>query len=161
MECDRHDAHYPELAVTPNGVTVVVRACEQYMRLLRYGRYWETYPEFRRRDATLLEDADGEWVTDEDGAPILVERTEALDASTLASIDRMTDILSERLTNREKERIDPLFQYLKSHDVIDVRVAMQLTGKSSSTANRYIGRLVELGVLVQEGQSKSTVYRRA
>lgn len=57
MECDRHDAPYPELAVTPNGVTVVVRACEQYMRLLRYGRYWETYPEFRRRDATLLEDA--------------------------------------------------------------------------------------------------------
>ena len=90
-----------------------------------------------------------------------MERTEALDASTLASIDRMTDILSERLTDREKERIDPLFQYLKSHDVIDVRVAMQLTGKSSSTANRYIGRLVELGVLVQEGQSKSTVYRRA
>ena len=161
MECDRHDAPYPELAVTPNGVTVVVRACEQYMRLLRYGRYWETYPEFRRRDATLLEDADGEWITDEDGAPILVERTEALDASTLASIDRMTDILSERLTDREKEKIDPLFQYLKSHDVIDVRVAMQLTGKSSSTANRYIGRLVELGVLVQEGQSRSTVYRRA
>ena len=49
----------------------------------------------------------------------------------------------------------------RQYSVIDVRVAMQLTGKSSSTANRYIGRLVELGVLVQEGQSKSTVYRRA
>ena len=160
LECDRKDAPYPELTVTPNGVTVVMRACEQYMRLLRYGRYWETYPEFKRRDAASLVDADGEWLTDEDGAPTVVEETRYLDAATLASIDRMAETLAESLSDREKSAIDPIFQYLKTHEVIDNGIARQLTGKSSTTINRYIGRLVELGVLAPEGRSRGTVYRR-
>ena len=49
IECDRYGAPYPELTVTPNGVTVEMKACELYLKLLKYGRYWKTYPEFKSR----------------------------------------------------------------------------------------------------------------
>ena len=161
MECERYGAPYPELTITPNGVTVEIRACEQYMKLLKYGRYWETYPEFRSHTISPLLDSDGERITDDQGLPIVAEEIKELDASTLASIDRMAEILAEKLNDREKERYDPLFQYLKTHDTIDARVAMQLTGKSSSTVNRYLKHLASLGVLKPVGNVRTTSYHRA
>ncbi len=37
---------------------------------------------------------------------------------------------------------------------------MRLTEKKSTSANRYLQRLVELEVLVPEGNKKGRVYRR-
>lgn len=37
---------------------------------------------------------------------------------------------------------------------------MRLTEKKSTSANRYLHRLVELEVLVPEGNKKGRVYRR-
>ena len=48
-ECDSDKAPYPEVRITPDGVTVEIRACDLYMKLLRYGRFWYTYPEFTGR----------------------------------------------------------------------------------------------------------------
>ena len=45
IACDKANAPYPELEITPNGVTIVIKACDLYLKLLRYGRYWNTYPE--------------------------------------------------------------------------------------------------------------------
>jgi ATP-dependent DNA helicase RecG len=160
MECERYGAPYPELTITPNGVTVEIRACEQYMKLLKYGRYWETYPEFRSHTISPLLDSDGERITDDQGLPIVAEEITELDASTLASIDRMAETLAEKLNDREKERYDPLFQYLKTHDTINARIATQLTGKSSSTVNRYLKHLASLGVLELVGNARKTAYRR-
>lgn len=72
----------------------------------------------------------------------------------------MAETLAEGLSEREKTAIDPIFQYLKTHEVIDSVVARRLTGKSSSTVNRYIVRLVELGVLAPEGKRRGRIYRR-
>ncbi len=39
IECDKANAPYPELEITPNGVTTVIKACDLYPNILRYGRY--------------------------------------------------------------------------------------------------------------------------
>ena len=147
IECDKFSAPYPELSVTPNGVTVEIRACDLYMKLLKYGRYWQTHPEFKSKSASLLEYEDGEWIADSDGAPLIVEEIKPLDPATIKSIDRMNEILAKELSESEKERISPIYDYLKKNDVIDARIAMQVTGKPSSTVNRYIQRLISLEVL--------------
>lgn len=72
----------------------------------------------------------------------------------------MAEIPTEGLGEREKTAIDPIFQYLKTHEVIDSGVGRRLTRKSSSTVNRYIVRLVELGVLAYEGKRRGRTYRR-
>lgn len=84
-----------------------------------------------------------------------------MDPKTIASLDRMTEALANGLTDAEKERIAPIFAYLKEHDTIDKSVAMQVTGKSPATATRYLNRLVGLGVLKPEGKARGTLYRRA
>lgn len=136
IERDRYGAPYPETKVTPNGVTVEVKACEMYMNLLRYDRYWKTYPEFRRRDAELLVDDEGNRITDDSGAPIVIDEIEGLDSTTVASIDRMSDILSGELSDSEKLRFEPIYEYLKENDVISTRTAMRITEKSASSAKR-------------------------
>lgn len=161
LECERHGAPLPEISVTPNGVTVTMRACDLYLKLLRYGRYWQTYPEFKSREVALLTDDEGEWITDESGAPLIAEATRELDPQTIASLDRMTETLASGLTDVEKERIAPIFSYLKEHATIDKSIAMQLTGKSSATATRYLKRLVGMGVLTPEGRARGRIYRRA
>ena len=160
IECDRYGAPYPELRVTPNGVTVEVKACDLYMKLLRYGRYWKTYPEFKLQTTDLLVDENGACLVDEDGVAFALTTVEDLAPAVVASVDRMGDILARELTDGEKKRMTPIYDYLKENDVIDARIAMRVTGKSSSTVNRYLQRLVGLDVLVPVGGSKNTAYRR-
>ena len=76
------------------------------------------------------------------------------------SLDRMSDLLSKALTEREKKNIMPIYGYLVHHETIDTATAIKITGKSSSTVNRYLQRLVELTVLDKEGKTKNAVYRR-
>ncbi len=64
------------------------------------------------------------------------------------------------MKEREKSVILPIIEYLMVHDTIKNAEAMQLTNKGASTVNRYLSRLVELGVLVPEGDKKGRVYRR-
>lgn len=156
IECDKYNAPYPELTITPNGVTVEIKACDLYMKLLKYGRYWDTYPE--NKETSILTTEDGEWITTEDGAPLVVE-TE-VDPETLKSIDRMMEILSAQLDEEEKKTYLPIVDFLKSHDVIRNSDVVGIINKSSPTANRYLARLVQLGILITEGEKKGRVYRR-
>lgn len=72
IECERYGAPLPEVSVTKNGVTVTMGACDLYLKLLRYGRYWQTYPEFRSREEALPAGGEGVWITGGDGAPMPV-----------------------------------------------------------------------------------------
>ena len=54
----------------------------------------------------------------------------------------------------------PIAEYLKTHETIKNADVMRLTEKKSTSANRYLQRLVELEVLVPEGNKKGRVYRR-
>lgn len=148
IECDKANAPYPELEITPNGVTVEIKACDLYMNLLRHGRYWKTYPE-------IVDEND---LTDEDGVPLVVE--EVLDPETAKSVDRMMEILTSSLTEAEKEIYLPIAEHLKTHETIKNADGVKLTGKSSPTVSRYLARLVGLDVLIPEGEKKGRVYKR-
>ena len=159
--CDEQNAPYPELEVTQNGVTVIIKACERYMNLLRHGRYWNTYPDNKERIVDYLETEKGEIITDSNGAPIIVETERDVDPAVFASIDYMMEILAAELKESEKEIYLPIVEYLKTHDTIKNADVQRLIKKKDSSANRYLTKLVELGVLIPEGNNKGRIYRRA
>ena len=161
LACDAyHNAPYPELEITPNGVTVEIKPCDLYMKLHKHGRYWQTYPDHKEKSAELLVTEEGDAITTEDGVPLIVEKEKNVDPAAISSIDRMMEILVTELTEAEKELYLPIVEYLKTHDTIKNADAVKLTGKSAPTVNRYFARLVELSVLVAEGDKKGRIYRR-
>ena len=154
LACDAyHNSPYPELKITPNGVTVEINACDLYMKLLRHGRYWQTYPDYKEKSAALLTTQAGNIIT-------AVETEKEVNPVVIASIDRMMEILTSNLTETEKEIYFPIVEYLKTHDTIKNADIMRLTHKGSTSANRYLNRLVELKVLSPEGDNKGRLYRR-
>ncbi len=54
----------------------------------------------------------------------------------------------------------PIVEYLKTHDVIKNSDVKDIVKKSAPTANRYLARLVELTILIPEGEKKGRIYRR-
>lgn len=76
------------------------------------------------------------------------------------SVDRMLHIFKSNLSDKEKEKILPIIDYLKVNDTIDPQMARKVTGKSKTTVFRYLQRLIELDIIKSEGDSVSTVYRR-
>lgn len=147
QECDHVEAPYPEINANQNGgVELVCNACDLYMKLMKYGRYYDTY---------LHSENDS---TKEAQPEIKIDT--GLSPEEQKSVDRMMEILSRKLSDLEKKKLLPIVEYLKTNDVITRQQAEQVTGKALSTAGRYLNRLVELDVLYVDGQSVSTVYRR-
>ena len=160
IACDENQTPYPELTITPNGITVVIKASELYLKLLKRGRYWKTYPEYKEQAVSVLTDEKGDIITDQDGIPLAIEETRDIDPRVLASVDRMMEILSKSLSESEKELYLPIVEYLKTHETIKNADGVKLTGKSAPTVNRYFARLIELDILIPEGENKGRIYRR-
>ena len=160
IACDENQTPYPELTITPNGITVVIKASELYLKLLKRGRYWKTYPEYKEQAVSVLTDEKGDIITDQDGIPLAIEETRDIDPRVLASVDRMMEILSKSLSEPEKELYLPIVEYLKTHETIKNADGVKLTGKSAPTVNRYFARLIELDILIPEGENKGRIYRR-
>ena len=76
------------------------------------------------------------------------------------SVDRMIHIFKSNLSDKEKEKMLPIINYLKVNDIIDPQMARKLTGKSKTTVFRYLQRLMELDIIKSEGDSVATIYRR-
>ncbi len=72
----------------------------------------------------------------------------------------MMDILSRRLSNKEKAKMLPTVEFLKFHDEVDTQTVKKMIGKSRATASRYIQRLVELDILEKKGDSVTTSFHR-
>ena len=158
--CDNAGVPYPELEITPNGVTVVIKACDLYMKLLKHGRYWETYPDEKETVESVLTDEKGKIIADSDGDAIITTEIRDVDHETIKSIDRMMDILSRELSESEKTVYLPIAEYLKKNETIKNADGVILTGKSSHTVKRYLLKLVQLDVLIPEGDNKGRIYRR-
>lgn len=86
--------------------------------------------------------------------------TDTLATEAMKSVDRMMDILSRRLSDKEKAKMLPIVEYLKTNDIIDTQTIRQITGKSKTTAFRYVQRLVELDILEKKGDSVTTSFHR-
>ena len=76
------------------------------------------------------------------------------------SVDRMLHIFKSNLSDKEKEKMLPIIDYLKVNDTIEPQMARKLTRKSKTTVFRYLQRLMELDIIKSEGDSVSTIYRR-
>lgn len=150
LECDRLNAPYPIINANPKGgVEIVCEACDLYMKLLKHGRYYETYPQGEKeQEEHIIADTDD------------VKHGSAFSPEERKSIDRMMDILSRKLSEKQKTRLLPVVEHLQIHDTITKQIVMELTGKGDSTAKNYINLLLKLDVLNREGESVSTVYRR-
>ncbi len=107
------------------------------MKLLEYGRYWKTYPEFKSKSTSILEYENGEWTTNGNGAPLAVEEIRPLDPETIDPIHRMNEIPAKELSEIEKGYISPIYDYLKITMSLTSGLRCKFTGKSSSTVNRY------------------------
>lgn len=70
-------------------------------------------------------------------------------------------ILAVELSESEKEIYLPVAEYLKTHDTIRNSDVQHLLNRGDSTSNRYLKRLVELVVLIPEGNKKGRGYKRA
>ena len=76
------------------------------------------------------------------------------------SIDRMLYIFENNLSDKERKKILPIIEYLKANDTIKPQTARRVTGKSKTTVYRYLQQLIELDIIVSQGDSVSTTYKR-
>ena len=70
--------------------------------------------------------------------------------------DKMTDILSEK----EIERLEIIEKYFEKNEFIDNNSLKKLVNVSDSTARRFLGKLVENGILEAVGEKKGRKYRK-
>lgn len=66
---------------------------------------------------------------------------------------------SERLSDKEKNRLLPIVQHFEMHEVIDSKVVQSLIGKGKTTAVTYLNRLCEIGAIIKDDMSVSTIYK--
>lgn len=150
LECDKSNAPYPVINANPHGgIELECDACDLYMKLLKHGRYYDTYPVDEKDDQQQAESVD----QTADAVPLLTPEEQK-------SVDRMMEILSRELSEKEKPKLLPIVDYLKTYDVITRREAESVTGKSASTVTRYLNRLESLNVIRRDGQSVSMTYKR-
>lgn len=137
LACERINAPLPEIKASNRSVKLVCNACEEYMRLWRYGQHGEV-------------GADGIWRKQE-------EKT----SSRQEAYIRMQDVLSRELKDSERKKMISLVTYFAEHDEISAADAAKLIGKSVPTATRYLGRMIELGTIEKIGMTNGVVYRLA
>lgn len=150
-ECEKAGAPLPVIEIgegdTPDkGVIVNCNASDKYMRLLQG---------VGRRE-NVIHDSGGKSEDSKNDERNFIMK----DQEEKESIERMLLIISKDLSNREKKKLLPIAEYLKEHDTITSKIVAELTGKTISTAQRYINRLIDLDVLRKEGTTNGLLYKR-
>lgn len=67
--------------------------------------------------------------------------------------------LSEVLSKKDIEKVLPILAILEKKGVITPKEAVDACDRSPATVRRYLGALVDLGVIVVEGSTNKTVYK--
>lgn len=71
----------------------------------------------------------------------------------------LSEVLSEVLSQKDIEKILPILAILEKKGVITPKEAVDACDRSPATVRRYLGALVDLGVIVVEGSTNKTVYK--
>lgn len=72
----------------------------------------------------------------------------------------LKQVLKQVLKQSDYDRILPIIEYLDTHDEISLQVAMELTGKSRTTAWRYLQRLSDAKAIQSTGNTNNVSYMR-
>lgn len=158
LECNKIDAKLPVIEKKESGIWLYASASKKYLQILnnnRAGNQKELLP-FGANDLMIFRD----------GVPLLVEvklsegSKEQIDKKRVI-YEHVLEVCSEKLREKEKEKLLPIVEYFKTHDQIDRATAEVICGKSTTTTVGYLNRLVSIGVLMKEKDSVATIYRIA
>ena len=87
---------------------------------------------------------------------IIKETLEELQKNNL----KMTDILTDKMTDKELQRLKILEVYFEKNNYIDNSEAQKILNVSDSTARRFLNKLVKGGILEAIGERKGRKYRK-
>ena len=73
---------------------------------------------------------------------------------------KMTDILTDKMTDKELQRLKILEVYFEKNNYIDNSEAQKILNVSDSTARRFLNKLVKNGILEAVGEKKGRNYRK-
>ena len=74
--------------------------------------------------------------------------------------EKMNSFLNRILSKKNLEKLLPVIEYLVDHDEISSKDVMDLTGKSQSTAWRYLQKLCDVDILKPAEDTNNTLYKR-
>ena len=72
----------------------------------------------------------------------------------------MTDILTDKMTDKELQRLKILEKYFEKNNYIDNSEAQKILNASDSTARIFLNKLVKGGILEAFGEKKGRKYRK-
>jgi len=73
---------------------------------------------------------------------------------------KMTDILTDKMTDKELQRLKIMEVYLEKNNYIDNSEVQKILNVSDSTARRFLNKLVKGGILEAIGERKGRKYRK-
>ena len=73
---------------------------------------------------------------------------------------KMTDILTDKMTDKELQRLKILEEYFEKNNYIDNSEVQKILNVSDSTARRFLNKLVKGGILEAIGERKGRRYRK-
>ena len=71
---------------------------------------------------------------------------------------KMTDILIDKMTDKELQRLKILEEYFEKNNYIDNSEIQKILNVSDSTARRFLNKLVKNGILEAFGKKKGRKY---
>ena len=72
----------------------------------------------------------------------------------------MTDILTDKMTDKELQRLKIMEVYFEKNNYIDNSEVQKILNVSDSTARRFLNKLVKVGILEAIGEKKGRKYRK-
>ena len=73
---------------------------------------------------------------------------------------KMTDILTDKMTDKELQRLKILEVYFEKNNYIDNSEVQKILNVSDSTARRFLNKLVKNSILEAFGEKKGRKYRK-
>lgn len=164
LECEMVNAKLPELCKTGSGITVKAFACERYLHILNGHKALDVNK--TRKEKSFLVDLDGDYITDDDGIPLVMETVREISEDEKEEMNKrkaiyehVLEICTEKLSEREKKQMFSIIEYFETHDEINRVTAESICGKGTTTTVGYLNRLIEIGVLQKQKESVATNYR--
>ena len=72
----------------------------------------------------------------------------------------MTDILTDKMTDKELKRLKIMEEYFEKNNYIDNSEVQKILNVSDSTARRFLNKLLKNGILEEFGEKKGRKYRK-
>lgn len=72
----------------------------------------------------------------------------------------MTDILTDKMTDKELQRLKILEEYFEKNNYIDNGEVQKILNVSDSATRRFLNKLLKNGILEAFGEKKGRKYRK-